>query len=265
MMDTQGAVQDPASATPEAQGVGTPASAVSDLSQFVADTSAGGSAPTEGQPQVGSDEQVRHLQSLKDKAEAEKLALQYRLQQLEQQQNQFIQQFQQPQGQKSNPYDYSAQFPQWWEFEQKAQVDRIAEVSRNASREEIQGMIRQATEMSWVQAHPGVDVNAVKAYNRANGIADWNLEAGYKLMTMPNQLADTARQAAQQTINQYRNPTQGAMPVRGQSGGGLPQTQFSYEKTLQAYAANPDIENTWPQEFKDMFWRETYARQAMGR
>jgi hypothetical protein len=258
----------PAGASAQSEGAPATASAdTSGISQFVADPSAGGSAPvqSEGQPQVSqsSDEQIRHLQSLKDQAEAKALAFQYQLQQMQTAQQQFQQP--QPQAPQGNPYDYQTNFPAWQSWETQAAARLAAQESTKAVRQEFEGLVRQSQEMQWIQQHPGVDVTAVKMFNRMNGIADWNLDVGYKLMTLPQTLTQVQQQTAQQTINSFKNPTQGAQPLRGQSGGGLPQTQFSFQKTLEAYNADPNIEETWPQGFKDAFWREVYARQELAR
>jgi hypothetical protein len=82
-------------------------------------------------------------------------------------------------------------------------------------------------------------------------------------MTLPNQLAQAQSQASQQTLNQFRQPNAGATPIRGAQNVGLPtQPQVSYLKLAEAYKANPDIEETWPIEVRDAFWRETNLRGA---
>lgn len=261
---TQGITLDVDPATPQGQGQPEPATpnAGFDPSLYVPDdpNAPSQSGVVQGQqtPTQPVFDPAKHFQSIADQRLAENLRLQQELQRL---QSQIPQNSQATQ---TNPFDPNKDWASWIRFETQAGARQAAQESAQAVRAEFQGMFRQATEAQWAQAHPGTDINAVKAFQQLRGIA--NLDDAYTLMTLPNQLAQVQSQTAQQTINQFRQPVAGATAIRGSQNATLggPQTpqQYSYAKMAQAYANNPNVEASWPAELKDAFWKETNARSA---
>lgn len=206
--------------------------------------------PTPTQPVF---DPAKHFQSIADQRLAENLRLQQELERLKSQVPQTTQ------GTQQNPYDPNKDWAGWIRFENQAAARQAAQESAQAVRNEFQGLFQQATESQWAQAHPGVDINAVKAFQQLRGIRDLN--DAFTLMTLPNQLAQAQAQTAQQTIQQFRQPNSGAAPIRGTQGLGTPITpQLSYAKLAEAYSKNPDVEDTWPKEVQEAFWRETNGR-----
>jgi hypothetical protein len=108
-----------------------------------------------------------------------------------------------------------------------------------------------------------VDIGGLKAFNRANGIADWNLEAGYKLMNYPTQMASVAQKASQQTLNNFRQPNQQnfSQPVRGNNGGSQ-NPSFDFKKLVEAAAKNPSIIDALPEADQKEFWAMTNRIQS---
>lgn len=258
---TQGTQPDP-SAAPQGGSVPVSAGVVDpNLTPLMTDTSADASAAVQGAVQGGGqgqatqpDEITRKIQSEVDKVQAKFLAEKYQLEQRIAQ----IQQQTQPQT-PQNPHDYSTDFPNWFRWEQQQGLRATAEIAQKASMETLQNMIAQANENQWIQTHPNVDVSSLKAFNRMNGIAEWNLEAGYKLMNYPSQMATVAQTASQQTLNNFRQPTGNfAQPVRGNNGG-VQAPSFDFKKLVEAAAKNPDIIDALPEADQKEFWA------AMGR
>lgn len=261
--NTQG-VPAAASADPAGQGATAAASAgVVDpaLQGLMSSPSADPSAapdPAQGGAQGGAQGQPedligKRIQSEVDKVQARFLSEKY---QLEQRLAQAEQRLMQPQTQQQgNPYDYNTQFPDWFRYEQQAGIKAATEAAQKTSMETLQNMMAQAGEMQWIQQHPGVDVTAIKQFNRQNGIAEWNLDAGYKLLNFPNQIASAAQQASQQTLNQFRQPTNGsfAQPVRGNNGG-MQAPSFDFKKLVEAAAKNPAIIDALPEADQKEFW-----------
>jgi len=271
-LDTQGTVTDVASAAQVGQGAAQPASATSvdpNILPFVVEPSATEQQGQGGLPsadpnasqgvdtQSATDERFRQIQSEKDRVYSQNLALQQQMQQLQAQQAQFLAQFtpqSQPPDQTTDPVGYLR-----WEIKE-SQKSLLAEAERR-NQAQIQQMLAGAAEMQWTNSHPGVDVNSVKAFNRMNGIAEWNLDAGHKLMTMPSQVQNVARNAINQTFNEIRKPQNGASPMRGAASTGQGAIQLSWEKMAQAYNQNPNIESTWSPELKKFFWDGTAQLQ----
>lgn len=118
-------------------------------------------------------------------------------------------------------------------------------------------------ETAWVQQHPGVDVQTIKNFNRMNGIADWNLEAGYRLLNQGNEVQAVARQTMQNTVQAMRSPatpqavrsTQGAQPAP--SGP----VALKFDTMLKAYVANPGIYDSWDKPAQLLFDQELANRK----
>ena len=210
----------------------------------------------------------QHFQRLYNKTLAEYYKERDDKQRLQQQYMEALQRQAQPQQQQQvNPYDPQTQGLQWWEFENQKNIRTAVEESRKAVKDEFNQMIQQANELQWQQQHPAVDVQAIKAFNRVNGIAEWNLEAGYKLMNFGSQFNQIAQTQAQQALNNFRQPQTPITPVRGAPGAGNPQTQYaSYEAlALQYQETNGNVAKTWPKEVQDAFNLETTRREAASR
>ena len=256
-LDTQGTIGQ-ASAIPEGQGAIPVASAgVVDPLQPVAsaDPSAVNQGGNQGAGQVTQPDEIqRKIQSEVDKVQARFLAEKYELQQ---QFNQLQQRIpQQPVQQ--NPHDYQTDFPNWFRYEQNMSEQRTAERATRASMEGIQNMIAQANESSWIQQHPNVDIHSLKAFNRMNGIADWNLDAGYKLMNYPSQIQQVAQTASNQTAQNFRQPQTGAQPIRPNGGQPVGQPTYKYEDLVKAVNERGEgVLKSLPQADQDEFWRVT--------
>ena len=248
---------DPTTAQPQGQPVPATPAAAFDPSLYAPDDPNATSQPgvPQGQPTPTQPafDPARHFQSIADQRLAENLRLQQELQRLQSQAPQTPQTIQQ------NPYDPNKDWASWIRFENQAAARQAAQESANAVRQEFQGLFQQASEAQWAQAHPGTDINAVKSFAQMRGIRDLN--DAFTLMTLPNQLAAAQSQASQQTINQFRQPNSGAAPIRGTQGVNAPiQPQMSYAKLAAAYASNPDVEESWPVEVREAFWKETNLR-----
>jgi hypothetical protein len=254
MENIQGAEQI-VSATPLAQGADPLVSAgvVDPIIPASAEPSAvnqGGNQGVVMQPE----EIQRQIQSGVDKVQARFLAEKYELQQ---QLNQ-LQQRMQPQVQQ-NPHDYSTDFPNWFRYEQNQSEQRTAERATKASMDGIQNMIAQANESNWIQSHPNVDIHSLKAFNRMNGIADWNLEAGFKLMNYPSQIQQVAQTASNQTAQNFRQPITGAQPIRPNGGQPVGQPTYKYEDLVKAVSERGEgVLQSLPQADRDEFWRTTH-------
>jgi hypothetical protein len=235
------------------------------LEGLIADSSADASAAPQGQgvvqggmqgqTQQEPDEMGRRIQSEIDKVRAGFMGEKYQLEQRLNDLQQRVFQQQQQSGPQQNPHDYNTDFPSWFRYEQQAGIRIATEQATRASEENLRTLVAQASESQWAQAHPGVDVGGLKAFNRANGIADWNLEAGYKLMNYPTQMASVAQKASQQTINSFRQPNHQnySQPVRGNNGS--PQSpSFDFKKLVEAAAVNPSIIDALSETDQKEFW-----------
>ena len=210
--------------------------------------------PTNTQPVF---DPAKHFQSIADQRLAENLRLQQENERLRSQMPQ------NPQATQQNPYDPNKDWASWIRYENQAAARQAAQESAQAVRQEFQGLFQQASEQQWANAHPGTDINAVKSFAQLRGIRDLN--DAFTLMTLPNQLAQAQSQASQQAINQFRQPGPGATPIRGAQNMGSPiQPQLSYAKLAAAYVADPRVADSWPQEIRDAFDRETNLRGQAG-
>jgi len=242
------------------QQIPTPAAAF-DPSPYLPDDPNAPSQPgvVQGQPANAQPvfDPAKHFQSIADQRLADNLRLQQENERLKSQVPQGAQAIQ------ANPYNPQTEWPAWIKFENLAAARQASQETAQAVRQEFQGMFQQATEAQWVQAHPNVDINAVKAFMQVRRVG--NMDDAYTLMTLPNQLAQAQSQASQQAINQFRQPNLGATPIRGAQNMGSPiQAQLSYAKLAAAYVADPRVADTWPQEVKDAFDRETNLRGQAG-
>lgn len=255
--------------TPEADAMQAPpaqeanAGLPADVQQFVVQQPAAEGNAMQPPPQGQMSAQQRtEADAHWQKIAQERLVQQYQLQQeVERLRQESLARQQQTQSPNQNPYDANQDWQSWIKWEQQA-------AARVAAQEAISGIMgfaqQQAAiqqEQQWAAQHPNVDIMQVKAFQKMRGIQ--NMDDAYTLMTMPMMMNSVQTQAAQQTINQFRQPQVGASAVRaGQAEG---QTLLSYEGMLRAYNANPKVEDSWPQSIRDMFWKETYGRQAAGR
>ena len=271
MTDEQAQAQTPAN--PEGAQAQTPAdgSLSPDLQKYVADPTPNAPANPQGAQAQGQStpaaeaqpDPIKDLQRLAEQRKVELYQEQQRNYQLQQQLLEVAQRSLPQQTQPQNPHDPNADWPNWFRWESQASAKEAAREARKASREEITNLMQQAQEFQWAQSHPGVDVNALKAYARMNGFPEWNLDASYRLMNYPNQMAQVAQNTAQQAFTQFRQPqNSGAVPVRGATGGG-DGPRFSYEKLAQDYQATRGAAyDSWPPKLQTAFDRETSFREA---
>lgn len=278
MSDTQGVPQVPsavaqgdASATPQG---GTPSASAGDVAsiQQFAVSSADASATPQGQGDVQGatpatqtqlpDEAARQAQSLADKRLAENLALQQQLQMLTAQQQEILAR----QQQSAQPVTRPAPDPQadpagWWDWKLEQHSQRIAEQVMSQNQKWLGGLMGQAQEAKFMQDHPDANIALVKQFGQARGIQ--NLEDSYTVLMAQQQRVGAFQQGVQQGVQQYRQPT-GAMPLRTQPSTQTPvpqaQPQYNFEATLREYVKNPNIEASWPEGFKQAFWREANMR-----
>lgn len=252
---------DPAAADPQGQQTPATPAAAFDPSPYLPDVQPAPSQPgvTPGQTAITPPvfDAAKHFQSIADQRLAENLRLQQELQRYQQSQ---------PTPASSgaiqpNPFDPQKDWASWMRFENQQAARMASQEALQGFRQELQGVLQQSAEAQWAQGHPGTDINAVKAFAQMRGIRDLN--DAFALMTLPNQLAQVQSQTAQSTLQQFRQPVQGATPIRGSQSTATPQAQqMSYVKLAEAYANNPNIEASWPAEVRDAFWKETNARQS---
>ena len=278
MSPEQAQAQTPANPQQGAQA-GTPAngSVSPELQQFIASQTPNVPATPEdaqaqGQPAPAIEAQpdpVKDLQRIANERQVEIYKLQQQNQEAQQRLLELMQgRIQQPQVEQ-NPYDYNMNPMEWFRWEnQKVARDvarQASEEARRNTREEITALMQQAQEFQWAQNHPGVDVSAVKAFARMNGIADWNLEAAHRLMTYPAQINQVAQTQAQQALQQFRQQPVGAQPLRGAQSAGNPQAGLRYDVLAKQFEdSNGLAYNSWPKEVQQAFDRETNHRYASG-
>lgn len=207
------------------------------------------SQPTSPDP----NEAYRALQSQLDRERTQRMAYEQQLE-FERQQRTT------PQVPQANPYDPATQPAQWVQFETKMAVKAGLQEQQQMFTQQIQAAQMQSAEMAWQNAHPLVDLNSVKMFNRANGIAEWNLEAGHRLMTMGQQMAGVRTDAINQSFNQFRQGGAAPQAVRGAQPGSPVGVSLKFEPMLAAYAANPNIYNSWAPELQKAFDQELSYR-----
>lgn len=219
----------------------------------------------QGQPQEPQGTQIdpaKHFQSLYGQTYAE-LQHERQLRQALERQVQ-PQQTQQPQQQ--NPYDPQADFYRWISFEQQRTAQMTAQAVRNEMVSSLMQAAQTQAELQWQQAHPGVDINAIKAFAQSRWgvqqVPPQMLDDAVAILNYPNQINQVRANAMQQTFNQFRQPTGGAQPVRGAASAEAGIVGLSYAKLAEAFVRSPGVYDTWPKEVQEMFDKETLYRRS---
>lgn len=240
-----------------------------DTSAVPSDAMQGGEQGVIEPVQAAPEDVQRQIQSAVDRERAKWLAEKYALeQQLKQiQELQLAQLRQQQPAVERNPYDPQTEPDKWWKYEMESYGRRIVEESEKRWEQRIQNAIQQTQEMNWINQHQaemarqGITVDHIKAYNRMNGIPEWNLDVGWKLMNLPSVVANVARQTQQQTINSIRQP-QGANPVKNTMPASNISGKYSYEKLAREFEETQGrCYNSWSKEIQDAFDEETRFRR----
>lgn len=248
-LSTQPALDGQAPAAPA-----TPAD-ISSLQQFVVEPQKPAEPQVQGQAPAQPDPNASELLRLANQRYAENMALREQITRLQQQQPQPAP------AQGANPHDPNTDWPNWIRFENKAAAQEAAMQTLQMVVQQAQQFSRQNQEAQWQQAHPNVDINSVKAFAEFKGVRE--LDDAYALMTMGQQIQGAVQQAQQTVFNQFRQPANPAQPLRGGMGSGAP-VSLSFEKMLEAYTQNPNIENGWNPQLREMFHRELDVRASMG-
>lgn len=231
----------------------------------VGNTSADPSAVNQGGNQganpngaIQPDEIQRQVQSAVDKERARSLADKYQLEQRLNQMQQFQMEMLQRQNQPAqNPYDPNTQPDQYWDWKIQSGNRQLLSEAKKEYEQSLMQTLAQMTEQQWINQHPNADVNAIRMHNRMNGIPENNLEIGWKLMNYPQSLATVAANASNQTANNFRQPNQGAVPLRPAGNGGGDPT-YAYEELVRAVNERGDaaLNGLTPAD-RDEFWRVT--------
>lgn len=217
------------------------------------------------QPQVQeADENIKALQRELNRRQVENYQLQQQIEQMMQTQQQMMSRFQ-PQADE-NPYDYSTQFPQW----QRWETQRAAQEANKQLLMTLQSLAVQNSEQQWQAAHPDVNLGEVKAFAKmrwgAQNFTQQVLDDAYSLMTQSENINKVRNTTFNQTLNQFRNPNQAAVPMRG--GQQTPvQPQLRLADLLKEYNRSPEeFERKYPDNVKTEFWKavEFERRQAEG-
>lgn len=211
--------------------------------------------PTGGEPTFDA---AKHFQSIAEQRQAEIYRLQQEQERMRSEMLTLMQRVSAPTQQ--NPHDYTTNFPEWNRWENQRLAEQIAEKAREASRQEFAGLIQRASEMQWSQAHPEVDIAAVKAFAQQRGIQ--RLEDAYTVMKSQETLQTAFSTASAAALRQFQQPQSGASPIRGAEAAPV-QSKVSFKETLEAWSRNPAIEDTWSPEFKADFERELRAHQKL--
>ena len=209
------------------------------------------SQPTSTDP----NEAYRSMQAKYEQERVQRMAYEQQLEFERQQRNQTA-----PQAPQNNPYDPATQPAQWVDWNMQDKVNKALQSQQQMFTQQIQQAQMQSAEMAWQNAHPLVDLNSVKMFNRANGIAEWNLEAGHRLMTIGQQMAGVRTDAINQSFNQFRQGGAAPQAVRGAQPGSPVGVSLKFEPMLAAYAANPNIYNSWAPELQKAFDQELSYR-----
>jgi hypothetical protein len=217
-------------------------------------------APAQGQPEPTQAVAPNPVAELQRKLNEKQIEV-YQAQQAAQAAQQLLMQNQMAGNQiKGDPEpDPQTNWSGWIQWNNRQTEARILGGVAKQQQEWLNGLMASANEVQFVNTHPDVNIQQLKSFAQMRGIQ--NMEDAYIVMTMPQALNGAAMNASQQTIQQFRQPT-GATPLRTQ-GQTAPQgqVQVSYQKMAEAYAANPNVEQSWPPELKEMFWSQTYARK----
>jgi len=208
-----------------------------------------------------------HFQSLYNRTLAEKFAIEQELARERQARLQVTQATSQA---RTNPYDPATHPNEFWDWKIQEGINTAAERTRQVMGEQIGQFVQQNVEQQFLHENAsdmqrlGITADHIKAYNQMNGIAPHRLDIGWRLMTMPQQIAQTQTQAINQTFQQLRQPNaqQVANPLRGSQSGVIPQAQGKYEDYARQFVdSNGRAYESWPKEVQAAFDRETYNRE----
>jgi hypothetical protein len=261
METTQGITLDPSAQIDGGNGVPSAGVAPTQLEPS-ADPSAqidgGVQGGTNGVPQPQEDIQ-KQIQSEVDKARAKFQADQYRLQQeldnLRNFQTQLLQQQQRPE---VNPFDPQTQQVEWWDWKLKQNNREIIAQAKKEWQNEFSQVLNTNAEQQWQQAHPNVSIMELKSIAQQRwgtpNVTIPMLDDLISVMNIPSQVANVVRTTQQQTINNFRQPNIGAMPVRGAQGATASQNVYDYGKMYQEFVdTHGRVYETWTSEAKQAF------------
>ena len=213
--------------------------------------------PAQQTPVVDEQEaRIREFQSQAEKhrieaAKAAAIAEQARrdAEALRQQMMQLQQGMFQPQQQiPADPYS-----PEYQAMVRQQELAQLKQELLQATQQSQQQFVQNLAEMAFIQKNPTVDIMSLKAFMRSNGIAEWNLDAGLRLMN-PTPAQQYQTPVAPIQPQQFNQPVQGIGAIRNGVGAVGQPVQLSLEKMLADYRANPAVESTWSPELQQMFW-----------
>lgn len=282
-MDTvqQGVNVVPASADPNAgqgaNGNGTASATQTQVPDGNATSTTDPNLAQQGATQQQPNNGFAEIQSLADRRQAENLALQQQLFQMQQQMAELAQrQVQAQPQQQANPYDPQTQANEWWAFHlnQRDQMlsQNLITQMRQIQREDLKALVSEASEQSWQQQHPNVDVRNIKLQIQArygiqnpplSMIDDYN-----RMINAPQAQFQAQQQAINSTFQQLRQTTSSPSTVRGgaAAGGTAVPNQGSYEQDAVAFQeSNGRVYQSWSPERQREFDRETYRRDSVAR
>lgn len=210
-----------------------------ELAQFV-------QADTTVQPQntIDYEKQYKEIQKLVSKKDLEAQELRQNLAMYQQQMAMLAQQQQMAQVPDAPPDPYQ-DFNGYIRWNNEQVEKRALDKARGFFQTEMQNLVSTATEINFKNAHPDIDIDQLKQFNRNNGIMESALETGYKLMTMNDQIRATAKTSAENTFNQFKQTT--AQPIRG----GVPPQQpmtIDTDKLVSEIARDPSLLHKLPPE-----------------
>lgn len=216
-----------------------------------------GAIPINGATQP---DEVRKLQAAIDRDRAQFLSEKYQMEQRLNQMQQFqMEQMQRQTQSNQNPFDSNAQPEQYWDWKLDQKNRSLLSEAKKEYEQTLMNTLAQMGEQNWIQQHPMADPNAIRMYNRMNGIPENNLEVGWKLMNYPQNVAQVAQNVSQQTLNNFRQPNNGAQPIRQVGGGGQP--TLSYEVLAKEYLATSGrAADNWTPDVRQAFEQETRFR-----
>lgn len=269
MDETQGVNAGQPSAIPVGgQGVNTaPSDAVIDQ-QFLApstDTSAipEGQGVNQGAPQQSEADRYRAIQGERDRMQAENYRLQEQFAQTQQQYNELALRLVPQQQPNTNPYDPQSQTEQYWDWKLDSKNKQLLAEAERMYENKFMGMVQQASEQSWAQQHPNVDVRNIKAQIKQRyGIDNpplQMLDDYHRIMTEPTRLQTVAQNAGQQALQNFRQPQTGATPIKPNGGMPVGQPTYKYEDLVAAVNQRGEgVLNSLPKADQDEFWRVTH-------
>jgi len=262
----QGGTQADPSAIPSGNGGLTPLSdgTTQDASQIpvqpvISDAQQG---VTQGNTQSGNEE-IRGLQSVVDRSRAEQLQLQQQLAQTQSQLNELLGKFQQPQQQtQHNPYDPNSQPNEWWAYQNQSDRRALLQEAKKEWESQLMGVVRLSAEQTWVQQHPNIDVNGIKAQIRLRYGVDnpsiQMIEDFHNFSQAGTQMQQVAQNVSNQTAQNFRQPQTGATPIKPNGGMPVGQPTYRYEDLVRAVNERGEgVLKSLPQPDQDEFWRVT--------